>query len=204
MKPFNLAKALAGEPISFKGYKAYVHCSKKEENSYIVESAVSNMVWSPVDITELSECTMWFSTPRPTIKTTVGGFMKPFNLEEALKGKPITYKDSTNSFGHIIGYSETIEGHLVVEWDSDNLVHVGIENLERDFRMYEESRPTVSLTLPCPLKEPQEVMWFITPRFTILRSVLPSGSKAFLEDGRYFASEADAQAWLDALRNNRK
>lgn len=136
MKPFNLEKALAGEPISFKGFKSYLHCSKKEEHFYIVESAVSNTVWSPVNIEELVECTMW-----------------------------------------------------------------------------EEPRPTVTLTLPCPLEKPRNEMWFIDIDLSVrphsrepdevLGALHPAIRKRF-DQGLYFASKEDAQAWVDALKNNRK
>lgn len=70
--------------------------------------------------------------------------------------------------------------------------------------MWEEPRPTVTLTLPCPLKEPRDEMWFISSRFTIIKSAGDGGSKEFLEEGRYFASEYDAQEWLNAMLNSRR
>lgn len=133
MKPFSVSKGLAGQPISFKGYKAYLHCSKKEEHVFIVESAVSNMVWSPIHIDELSECTMW-----------------------------------------------------------------------------EEPRPTVTITLPCPLKEPQPNMWYINADREVVASsyenyqYMTDYDLRIFGKGFYFATKEDAQAWLDAMRNNRK
>lgn len=134
MKPFDLEKALAGEPISFKGFKSYLHCSKKEKHIYIVESDITGTIWSPVTINELTECTMW-----------------------------------------------------------------------------EEQRPTINVTLPCPLKEPQPNMWYITSIFTVTQSTYSENSDKektvsnwILEKGLYFATKEDAQIWLDTLKNNRK
>lgn len=74
--------------------------------------------------------------------------------------------------------------------------------------MWEEPRPRVSLTLPRPLKEPQEGMYLITSNFEIYESDFKEGRGGYnisaLAEGRYFATKEDAQEWLDAMRNARR
>lgn len=53
-------------------------------------------------------------------------------------------------------------------------------------------------------------MWLINDDFEVVQSYYREGNKEklnvekLLEQGRYFASEEDAQAWLDAMKNNRR
>lgn len=130
--------------------------------------------------------------------------MKPFNLEEALKGSPIVYKSDLTVVGHIIGHSKTFESHMVVEWDNNSLICLSIESLKRDFHMYEEPRPTVTLTLPAPLKEPQDEMWVISEN-EVCRSYYGANvDKSIFNTVIFFASEEDAQVWLEAMKNSRR
>lgn len=143
--------------------------------------------------------------------------MKPFDLEKALAGEPFCnhrgekcyllkdlsgiYLDEKQPF---VGFSEKDNGEITVFQCTLNYF--------LECKMWEEPRPTVTLTLPCPLKEPQDEMWFISNcfRFQVKKSSYGSKSEMLREDkrcfqeGRYFASEADAQAWLDAMRNSRR
>ncbi len=74
--------------------------------------------------------------------------------------------------------------------------------------LWEEPEPVtelVTLTLPCPLKEPRNEMWFISHNKVIKSSYQKSNiTKDEFEQLTYFGSEKDAQAWIDAMRNNRK
>ena len=76
--------------------------------------------------------------------------------------------------------------------------------------MWEEPRPRVQLDLPCPLKEPQIDMWYIS---TNNRDVYKSGyckgqNSSFNENelnaGRYFATREDAEEWVNAMRGARR
>lgn len=152
--------------------------------------------------------------------------MKEFNLKRALAGEPILTRD------HQKGYVKfTIEENSkikklvgivhngclteVEEWlPSGNILSDDIAPNDI-IGMYEEPRPTVTLTLPCPLSEPQEGMWFIDD----INSENPIGKSEytrnnhvhwmninhrFMYSGVYFSSKEDAQAWLDAMRNSRR
>lgn len=152
--------------------------------------------------------------------------MKEFNLGKALAGEPILTRD------HQKGYVKfTIEENSkikklvgivhngclteVEEWlQSGNVLSDDITPNDI-IGMWEEPRPTVTLTLPCPLNEPQEGMWFIED----INSENPIGKSeytrnnhvhwmkinhCYLYSGVYFSSKEDAQAWLDALKNSRR
>ncbi|MDY0486950.1 pyruvate kinase, partial [Pasteurella multocida] len=85
--------------------------------------------------------------------------------------------------------------------------------------MWEEPPTTVTLTLPCPLKEleegqefwhmimdsdPLSIAW---AKVDVSMSVFDKENiyhLALLEAGLAFKSEEDAQAWLDAMKNARR
>lgn len=65
---------------------------------------------------------------------------------------------------------------------------------------------TVTVTLPCPLKEPHDEMWFINLDGEVSKSNYKKNSisKESFERRIYFGSEQDAKAWFDAMKNNRR
>lgn len=154
--------------------------------------------------------------------------MKPFNLEEALSGKPVQLRGgnkvliiedlSTRPLLHpkeefcLIGFIINKTGYLDMPAQYWRKSGRFLENQDSPWDivgMYEEPRPTVTLTLPCPLKEPQEEMWFISEEFNVYKSsyserCITNLSNDWFSQGRYFASEEDAQAWIDAFKNNRR
>lgn len=142
--------------------------------------------------------------------------MKPFDLTKALAGEPIKFVGG-NKKSYIIGETKTDKyrkGCYVVQIedfneDEDLLVVEYITALEMNYAMWEEPRPTVTLTLPCPLNEPQYEMWYIDTDFNVKKYEYNKENPVivnpfYLQKGRYFASEEDAQAWLDAMKNNCK
>ena len=130
---------------------------------------------------------------------------EPFDLEKALAGEPITYADTqcyiycsrlTNRF-----WVEALNGSFVV-------AHVALEDLQKCY-MCKKPKPgphTVTLTLPCPLKEPQDGMWFLNLDNGVCKSNYKKNSisKESFERRIYFGSEQDAKAWFDAMQNSRK
>lgn len=150
--------------------------------------------------------------------------MKPFNLKEALAGQPVITRKGDKAFilnnlndlkdkgftptyplvGIIQNKTEvfcwTLEGRISLHTD---------EALGDIVGMWEEPRATVTLTLPCPLKEPREGMYRLSEDLIIKSSYKierPNGtySKKAMDNGLYFATESDAQAWVDALKNSRR
>lgn len=143
--------------------------------------------------------------------------MKPFNLNAALNKEPFTQIKSINSDQplkcYIIGKSliNTSDQYYIIQREDSTLTEVSLFTLETYYKMYEEPRPTINVTLPCPLKEPQPDMWFITSSFTVTQSTYSSDttkektvSEEMLKQGLYFATREDAQAWLNTLKNSRR
>lgn len=149
--------------------------------------------------------------------------MKPFDLEKALAGEPVKLHNGKKAiiYANIEQYfvESPLKGVIVsddnsyeeFEWTLQGKLFVNSENKYDIVGMWEEPRPTINVTLPCPLKEPQPDMWFITSTFTVTQSTYSSDttkektvSEEILEQGLYFASREDAQIWLDTLKNNRK
>lgn len=147
--------------------------------------------------------------------------MKPFDLEKALAGEPVVTRKGEKAF--ILSNLNNLEDKGFIPdyplvgiiqnrcdlfwWTLDGRISLkNNEALGDIVGMWEEPRPTVTLTLPCPLKEPQENMWFIDNDFIIVKSMFSNApfAKRFLSQGRCFASEEDAQAWLDAMRDSRR
>ncbi|MDW0697833.1 hypothetical protein P2I45_13430, partial [Mannheimia haemolytica] len=150
--------------------------------------------------------------------------MKPFDLNKALAGEPVKLRNNDKAFVKYLisddyirdNKDHQVQGYTVdeenvflseVSWAvSGSHFNDGTIAQYDIVGMWEEPRPAVTLTLPCPLKEPQENMWFIDNDFTIVKSMFANAPfvKKFLPQGRCFASEEDAQEWLDAMRNSRR
>ncbi|MDY0434101.1 pyruvate kinase [Pasteurella multocida] len=147
--------------------------------------------------------------------------MKAFDLEKALAGEPVVLRDGSkafvkfevpkelreNNFADIVGFRIRGNEFIVEEWDIDGVARSSCGH--RDIvGMYEEPRPTVTLTLPCPIKTAhhnQEV--FKKGNSTIVRFYFDTDRdkhRKMLESGSLFFSEEDAQAWLDAMKNARR
>ncbi|OIQ13484.1 hypothetical protein [Pasteurella multocida] len=147
--------------------------------------------------------------------------MKEFNLEKALAGEPVVLRVESkafvkfevpkelraNNFADIVGFKISGDEFIVKEWDIDGVARssCGYEDI---VGMYEEPRPTVTLTLPAPIKTAhhnQEV--FKRGNSTIIRFYFDANRdkhRKMLESGSLFYSEGDAQAWFEAMKNARR
>lgn len=155
--------------------------------------------------------------------------MKPFNLEKALAGEPVVLRSGNKAY---VKYQlkeeyqecpkyQEVHGYflqknhpypVVCSWDLEGSYYY--HTSDKDIiGMWEELRETVTLILPCPLKEPQNNMWLINTDFKVVESSYDSDSgmnsiskeyRHRFDAGLYFASEEDAQAWVDAFKNSRK
>ncbi|HDR1061682.1 pyruvate kinase [Pasteurella multocida] len=147
--------------------------------------------------------------------------MKKFDLEKALAGEPVVLRNGSKAFvkfviekpmyidSKLVGYFIDEQGRGgEVAWIEDGRQD---RHEDSDFDivgMWEEPRPTVTLTLPAPIKTAhhnQEV--FKRGNSTIIRFYFDANRdkhRKMLESGSLFYSEEDAQAWLDALKNARR
>lgn len=153
--------------------------------------------------------------------------MKPFDLRKALAGEPVKLRDGSKAWVKYVMPDDykgefplrgiyrsviTDTNYIDAIWTkAGNRFYSGCEGDLDILGMWEEPRPRVRLDLPCPLKAPQEGMWYLHPQY-IRKStysldthdVWIFNNRAALENGFYFATKEDAQEWLDAMRNARK
>ncbi|WP_228403196.1 pyruvate kinase [Pasteurella canis] len=155
--------------------------------------------------------------------------MKAFDLEKALAGEPVRLRDGSKAFvmfrkpeklvfthdTELVGY--VISGiHAVTQSWSINGLHQENEESDADIvGMWEEPRPTVTLTLPCPLKDVaigDEI--YILSGYSYQNNGVPevlvrkhNNSTEFfnaINFGLAFKTKEDAEAWLEALKNSRR
>lgn len=163
---------------------------------------------------ELDVIGLWQDKPEPfDLKRALAG--EPVKLRGGLKAyikyvMPTEYKGKYPLNGYIFNpkkandienYTWTLEGMASLFEPQHHYDIIG---------MWKEPEPvsnTVTLTLPCPLKEPREGMWFVQGN-KVIESGYSKTNKAYsnemLKDGHYFSSKKEAQAWLDAMKNNRR
>ncbi|MDY0438394.1 pyruvate kinase [Pasteurella multocida] len=151
--------------------------------------------------------------------------MKAFDLEKALAGEPVVLRDGSkafvkfevpkelreNNFADIVGFRIRGNEFIVEEWDIDGVARSSCGH--RDIvGMYEEPRPTVTLTLPCPLKSVtvgQRVFYLdLNKQCERICAFLFQKDSTYhfnlLKNGGIFSTEEDAQAWFDAMKNARR
>ncbi len=147
--------------------------------------------------------------------------MKEFDLEKALTGEPVVLRNGDKAFVKFVLENPVREecamiGYVIDDRGRDSLIgwyknglyaSCGGDGLDI-VGMYEEPRPTVTLTLPAPIKTAhhnQEV--FKRGNSTIIRFYFDANRdkhRKMLESGSLFYSEGDAQAWFEAMKNARR
>ncbi|MDG6346173.1 hypothetical protein Q7469_11510 [Glaesserella parasuis] len=145
---------------------------------------------------------------------------EPFNLDKALKGEPVMTREGNKAYikyclpeeykngfplgGYIINSKASINHY---SWSlTGKAVEIKCNHPQDIIGMWKDEpvSNTVTLPLPCPLKEPQDKMWIVTYGGAEL-SLLDKTISAELFDKRiFFGSKEDAQAWFDAMRDNRR
>ncbi|WP_245853390.1 hypothetical protein [Pasteurella oralis] len=146
--------------------------------------------------------------------------MKEFNLEKALAGEPFQDKRTKHKFYYLgdaskLG-SELIFPIVLYNATTDETINIAIEHfIDENYGMWEEPRPTVTLTLPCPLKDVaigDEI--YILSGYSYQNNGVPevlvrkhNNSTEFfnaINFGLAFKTKEDAEAWLEAMKNARK
>ncbi|MFK3558294.1 pyruvate kinase [Pasteurella multocida] len=150
--------------------------------------------------------------------------MKEFNLEKALAGEPVELRNGRKAFVKFVidnpayiysefaGYYVNADGKgEYIGWHKDGRYDKHVGSGFDIVGMYEEPRPTVTLTLPCPLEtveEGQEVFYLnlyepLTPVSSFSFQIDSASHFNLYKSGGLFATKKDAQAWFDALKNAR-
>lgn len=147
--------------------------------------------------------------------------MKPFNLEEALQGKPVQLRNGNKAFivfkhdnnvlyrdkpfpYHLMGYSvqqnETIECNAL-SWTLEGRIFTGDALCGQDIiGMWEEPTPTVTVTLPKPFQPKKgEEYYFIRQNGFGSLYVDKKTRESIAFEYNAFRKEEDAQAWIDAM-----
>ncbi|MFW9324088.1 hypothetical protein ACSFCC_08905 [Glaesserella parasuis] len=151
---------------------------------------------------------------------------EPFDVDKAVAGEPVMTREGNKAYikyclseedkndfplgGYII--NSTISRTYHYSWSlTGKAVEIECNHPQDIIGMWQDLEPnTVTLTLPCPLKEPQADMWFIGSKGNVAKSTYIEGrpDHTFWQEsfnaGFYFGSEAEAQMWIDALKNNRR
>ncbi|MDY0669214.1 pyruvate kinase [Pasteurella multocida] len=151
--------------------------------------------------------------------------MKEFDLEKALAGEPVVLRNGDKAFvkfvlenplfedDQVMGFHIDSEGKEEVTSWGNNGVHIPNTNSIYDIiGMWEEPRPTVTLTLPCPLKSVtvgQRVFYLdLNKQCERICAFLFQKDSTYhfnlLKNGGIFSTEEDAQAWFDAMKNARR
>lgn len=148
---------------------------------------------------------------------------EPFNLEKALSGEPVLLRNGLKAYVKYIMPEEykgrySLRGYILnpdsasdvecYSWVLDGKALLEVSEHENDIiSMWGEPEPvsnTVTVTLPRALKEPQDKMWIISTDGCVRSSYGKNISSEVFHKRPYFGSEADAKAWFDAMRNNRR
>ena len=146
-----------------------------------------------------------------------------FDLEMALAGEPVITRDNCKAYVQamieqpeelmyytLIGYGFNGIHKEFLHWDKNGLSlkdDISCNDIVGMWKDPELVANTITVTLHRPLSKPKEGMWFIQDsgvRKSSYTNNSASYSQEMLRDGFYFATKEDAQAWLDALKNNRQ
>ena len=144
--------------------------------------------------------------------------MKPFDLEEALQGKPVQLRNGNKAFIQTdlrkLGLLESITPYVIkgisvasdgadwheYSWTANGQSLEGYIDRDSDIiGMYEEPTPTITVTLPIPFKPKVGEQYFYIGG---LNSMVSEGNfeKLVVSAGFCFRTEEDAQAWLDTMK----
>lgn len=156
--------------------------------------------------------------------------MKPFDLEEALAGKPVRLRNGNKAY-IMADYIEffplnifRLQGVCLVgdsktqyernQWTEDGFSFFkndkySINNNPYDIiGMYEAPKPTVTVTLPIPFKPKIGEPFFYINK-SIIGNLIVDSSRYTSDEreiencaptGNCFRTEEDAQAWLNAMK----
>ena len=149
--------------------------------------------------------------------------IEPFDLERALAGEPVMTREGDKAYikyclpekyknnfpigGYIINSKDITSTHHY-RWSLEGkAVEIECKHPQDIIGMWKDPElvsNTVTLTLPCPLKIPQDKMWILVAEGYTQSSYGKNISSEVFHKRPYFSSEADAKAWFDAMQTNRR
>lgn len=148
--------------------------------------------------------------------------LEPLDIKRALAGEPVRLRGNKKAYVKYLMPDEYTGSHPVKGYIID-ASNVGVftfgwcldgravkENYDHHLdivSMWKEPEPvsnTVTVTLPRALKEPQDVMWFITPEGYKKSSYGKNIPSDVFGNRYYFSSEEDAKAWYEAVEYSRQ
>lgn len=201
MKPFDLQEAFNGALVQLRnGQKAYVvglsKVGAEDGNSYIVGEYERNLCnWSKDGKYWLNRESEW---------DIVGMYEEPKLTSEQVLEKAYQENLPLDAIGKkAFVIAKTKDGDYVMQCGEDNL-YFASHKIEWEFyKDPVQKSDTITVTLPKPFKpKPNEKFWFIDKVGADLQvSCKIKSNHALTSDGNYFASKADAKAWLDAMKN---
>lgn len=148
---------------------------------------------------------------------------EPFNLNKALAGEPVMVRSGNKAYikyqlpeeyngGFPLGgYIIDLKNELATCHYSWSLTGKAVEiecNHPQDiigmWKEHQLESKTVTVTLPCPLTEPQDEMWFIRLDGYVKSSYDKTMPTHFFKNRLYFGSEEEAKTWYNTIQNSRK
>jgi hypothetical protein len=202
MKPFDLQEALNGAPINVYGEKCYVLkdvtdlLDSPEETRYLVVFP-SNHTDAELWTEDCFEGSSMWEEPELTSEQVLEKAYQE-DLKVSLDGQDVYIIIGKAKDGSYLLGSEKNDSY--VAW----CVDFGEPKIYReDIVEPSPKSDTITVTLPKPFKpKPNEKFWFIDKVGADLQvSCKIKSNHALTSDGNYFASKADAQAWLDAMKS---
>lgn len=228
MKPFNLEKALVGEPVVLRGgRKAFVLCDLKQRFKYPQSNKqLIGVVATENNSNRFEHTARWYDTGEylsddggcESDYDITGMWQEPVKtqgeiLEEAWqnKGKVVKTDAGMTTTVEVIG--KVVDGEYIVRNPVDGSLYEISAYGKWNWRPYEELKGPVLnhnlaiLHLPRPIKPKEgEDYWRIGKaaigKLYVERarfSHLSLANSAHSEQGNCFASESDAKAWIHAL-----
>ena len=207
MKEFNLDSALNGEHVRLRdGSKAFIFKNIKNTNvlDFKTDYPLIGMIHNHAAVQTWSLDGRISSCNDCAPGDIVGMWGEPELTSEQVLEKAYQENLPLDAIGKkAFVIAKTKDGDYVMQCGEDNLYFASHETVWEFYKDPEPKSNTITVTLPKPFKpKPNEKFWFIDKVGANLQvSCKIKSNHALTGDGNYFASKADAQAWLGAMRN---
>lgn len=226
MKPFDLEKALAGEPVVLRcGRKAFITCDLRRYFKSITSSKkLVGIISEECDPDSFDASSRWYDsgsyhdadTSEKTDYDIVGMWEEPKLTQEelfekALKEKlPIRYKGLDKNYADVYVVAKSLSGSYILEWkdEEDSCVSI-LSNLPK-FEWYLASKEPVKETgtigLPKPFIPKHGESYYSVSPYDDVPEMLYANSvnHCSIKNGNCFRTKADAQKWIDFMKSKKE